>query len=227
MNTIDSAGSMDGTPEPRDSGLGLVELIVAIGLFGVLTTILLGFAISTSQVTDDTRELANVREESQLAMERMTRELRQAQEVRSVDNDLKGFTFWTDFDGNTFAGYDASDPEVLAYRWDSATKQLTLTAKDADGDPIGDPLPVLAAKVSTFNIEFRSSSWEYDSNGNGTTTWEELDQALAPVGNNNGTPDAAELKYIDLVGVTMTVTDGAHKITYETQVDLRNQNQDS
>ena len=224
MSAIDG---VDGTAERRDSGLGLVELIVAIGLFGVLTTILLGFAISTSQVTDDTRQLANVREESQLAMERMTRELRQAQEIRSVDTELKGFTFWTDFDGNTFAGYDPSDPEILAYRWDSATKQLTLTAKDAAGAPIGDPLPVLAAKVSTFTIQFRSSSWEYDSDGNGTTTWEELDNALAPVGNQNSKPDAAELKFIDLVGVTMTVTDGSHQITYETQVDLRNQNQDS
>jgi hypothetical protein len=34
--------------------------------------------------------------------------------------------------------------------------------------------------------------------------------------------DTTELKYVDLLGVSMTVSDGAGTQTYRTQIDLRN-----
>jgi hypothetical protein len=58
----------------------------------------------------------------------------------------------------------------------------------------------------------------------GTTTAAELD--ASPIGDGNiHNFTAAELQFVDLVGVSMTVTQGTQRLTYETQVDLRNQDQ--
>lgn len=205
-----------------DAGFSLVELLVAVGLFGVVGSLLLGFALSTARVTDDTRAMTTVSEETRLAMERLTRELRQASEILHVQlpattGDTTALTFWTDFNGNGAQDLDATDPEVLTYRWNPTTRRLTLTANDASGAAL--TRPVLAAAVTQFTLGLRSSSWQYDADASGETTWTELDQHL---GNGNGVPDGAELRHLDLVAVTITATDGTHQQGYSTSVDLRN-----
>jgi Tfp pilus assembly protein PilW len=214
-------------PRPRDAGISLVEVLVGMGLFAVLGTLLLGLALSTGHVTDDTRTLANVSEESRLAMERMTRELRQSSGITAVQLPAPGVatavTFWTDFNGNGVPDLTAVDPEVLTYRWNPTTSILTLTANDADGTEV--TRPVLAAHVSDFTLALRSSKWQYDTtNDTVPTTWEQLDAAAPPVGNGNHVPDGPELASIDLVDISMTVLDGARAQTYDTKVDLRNRN---
>ena len=213
---------MTAPPENRDAGVTLVEVLVAMALFGVVGTLLLGFAVSASRVTDQTRSMTTVSEETRLAMERLTRELRQASQVLHValpaapggDTSL---TFWTDFNGNGVQDVDAADPEVLTYRWAPTTRRLTLTANDASGTAT--TLPVLAAAVSDFSVDLRSSAWQLDANGDGVTTWREVD---ASTGNRNGAADETELRLLDLVAVSITATDGTHQQTYRTQVDLRN-----
>lgn len=210
----------------RDAGMSLVEVLVAMGLFAVVGTLLLGLALSTSQVAEDTRTRTGVNEESRLAMERLARELRQSSGIDAVTLPtvegtaaLTELTFWTDFNGDGARTLDASDPEVLTYRWNPDTLRLTLTA---GGLGPAETRPVLAAKVTAFTLELRSSRWEYDGDADGTTTWLELDQAGSPVGNGNGVADMPELGFVDLVRVTMTVQDGNGAQTYTTRIDLRN-----
>jgi prepilin-type N-terminal cleavage/methylation domain-containing protein len=215
----------DGGETSRDAGFSLVELLVAMGLFGVLGTLLLGLTLSTGKVTDDVRALSNINEESRLAVERLSRELRQATQVTAVSlpaavaTDPTALTFWTDFDGNGTQDLNAADPEIMTYLWDPQTDRLSLTVNDASGAAITRPL--LAANVSALTLDLRSSEWEFDANGDGKTTWQELD-ATAAGGNGNSKPDGPELLRLDLVGVTMTVLDGRHAQTYTTRVDLRN-----
>lgn len=205
----------------RDAGISLIEVLVGMGLFAVLGTLLLGFALSTSRVSEDTRALTTMNERSRLVMERLTRELRQAQAIQVVKLPpaaTTSVTFWTDFDGLPGEGTIA-DPEVLTYTWDPSTKNLTLSAKGMTG-----AASVLATDVSSFTLGLRSSKWQYDANADGRTSWEELDAAGAPVGNANGVPDGPELDNIDLVEISMTVQEGDRVQTYSTQVDLRNRN---
>src|SRR5690606_5398056 len=115
---------------------------------------------------------------------------------------LTSVTFWTDFNGDGARNVDAADPEVLTYRWNPATQRLTLTASDLTA---AEARPVLATGVTAFTLDLQSSRWEYDQDGDGVTTWRELDEAGSPVGNNNDSADSTELKYIDLVSVSMTV----------------------
>lgn len=227
MNVL-GQGAGSSADRPRDSGVSLIEVLVAIGLFGVLGTILLGLAISTGSITDDTRQVADIAEETRQGMERMSRELRQASKIADVSlpspsapNDITRFTLLADFDGNGCIAANATDPERLTYVWDPVPKELTLTA--TVGNQQYSKL-LLAAKVSNFEVELDSSSWEYDQNQNGTTTWQELD--ASSIGNHD--PDVfseAELNHIDVVHLAMTATDGSHQIRYATDVDLRNQSQ--
>lgn len=207
--------------DARDAGVSLVEVLVAMGLFGLLTTALLGMALGTSRVTEQTRSLTSLNEESRLAMERFSRELRQAKEVQYFNETASGdvtLRFWTDFDGDGTPDVSVSDPEVLTYTWSSASKDLTLAGQGA-GDA-----KVLSVSVSEFDIDLYSSLWEHDTDGDGLASWAELDAAGAPVGNNDNAPNL-ELKSIDLVRVSMTVLDGPRAQTYRTEVTLRNLSQ--
>jgi len=225
--TVPRPGVMAPPNGRRDSGVSLIEVIVAIAVFAILGVALLSVGLSTKRVTEDTQQLTNVNEESRLAMERLARELRQASAILDVHlpasaTDSTALTFWTDFNGNGATDLTAADPEVLTYRWRPTTGQLTLTANDSAGTAV--TTPVLAANVTAFTVNVRSSLWTHDDNGDGITDWTELDAAGAPVGNANSVIDGPELDHVDSVAISITVLDGPHAQTYQTQVDLRNRN---
>jgi prepilin-type N-terminal cleavage/methylation domain-containing protein len=211
-----------------DAGFTLIELLVAMGLFSVFATILLGLAISSSDVADDTRQLATIGDESRLGMERMTRELREAARIADVvlptgaEPGPTRFTLWADFNANGCINRGAADPEEVTYTWNPSTRYLTLSAMI---NGVASSQRLLATKVSSFSLRLSSSSWQYDADQNGTTTWQEID--ASSVGDRNpGNFTSAELQHIDLVGLSITATDGSHDVDYATDVDLRNQNPD-
>jgi len=124
---------------------------------------------------------------------------------------------------------------LLTYRYDSGHQRLTLTANDASGTAV--TRPILSEEVSAFDLQFRSSLWQYDgclpadSAGtptgtvkDGITDWTELD-TLCGGGNHNNVLDVGELGRIDLVAITLSVLEGPHRQTYQTQVTLRNRAQ--
>lgn len=209
---------MSATANRRDAGFTMVEMLVAMALFAVLGTVLLGFVLGSSRVAADVTAAGNVTEEARLATERMSRELRQAEQVSGAtvsDGKVVSLTLGVDFDGSGFVETDdALDPEVLTYRWDATDRTLTLTANNAV------TRPVLAGGVQAVDIRLRSSSWIHDTDGDGTTTWQEIDEAA--VGNANGVPDGAELALVDLVSVELVVRDGDAVRRFTVQADLRN-----
>ena len=84
----------------------------------------------------------------------------------------RSFTFSADFDGDGVIEPTATDPEELTYSWNGS--QLLLTAADVSGTVVTSP--VLAAHVTSFAIDFRSSLWQYDCDGVNGTLWTELDK---------------------------------------------------
>ncbi|MBA3742091.1 type II secretion system protein J [Sporichthya sp.] len=213
---------------PADAGFSLIELLVGMTLLSVLAGTLLSMVLSLQKSTTDVTRNADLLHETQLAMERLVRELRQAGTIDAVELPTSptaptAITFFADFDNDGLRDLDASDPEVLSYRFVPSTRQLTLTIDDAAGNAI--TTPILATNVSGFGLELHSSLWQYDRSvpRDGVVTWAELD-ATPGVGNQNGIPDAPELTRIDSVVVTVSVADGARNQSYRTQVDFRNRN---
>lgn len=207
--------------EHPDEGFTMIEMLVAMALFAVLGTVLLGFALGSSRVADDVRRAGSVTGEARLAVERMSRELRQASEVFSAQVDdapiaqrqVVSLTIGVDFNQVPGIQDDPSDPERLTYAWDPVDRELTL----AGG---GQVAQVLAGGVVEADIRLRSSAWIHDADGDGVTTWQELD--ASSVGNGNGAPDGDELALVDLVSVELVVRDGDSQRRFTVQADMRN-----
>ncbi|MGQ0845910.1 MAG: PulJ/GspJ family protein [Sporichthyaceae bacterium] len=213
------------TPPRRDAGFTMIELLVAMVLTTVVGSMLVGSVLFARTVTNDARLNDELTADVRRAMERLVRELRQAGTIEQIDlpsgpSSPTAVTFWADFDNDGARDLDAADPEVLTYRFDPVEGLLTLTVNDAAGASI--TTPVLADNVATFVLDLRSSQWQYDTNGDGIVGWAELDAAAAPVGNQNGRPDGAELTRIDSVTVAVAVRRDGRRQEYRTQVAFRN-----
>ena len=211
--------------QPGESGFTLVELAVSMAVMGVLLAVISTTVTGSKKSADTVRQVNNLNEEARLALNRISRELRQASEVTSValDDGATGLTFGVDFNGNGVLDSSTADPERLTYRWDGS--RILLSAADTAGSTVTQP--ILSGEVSAFRLDYRSSKYEYDCNGDGVTTWQELDAASCgpagnTVGNGNGKLDAGELPYIDSVVLSFSVLEGSRKQDYRTQIDLRN-----
>jgi prepilin-type N-terminal cleavage/methylation domain-containing protein len=225
-----------------DAGFSLVELLVALTLFGVLGGTLMATVVATKASVAASRETHDLNEEARLAINRMSRELRQATEITAVsapttinsvarESGEVSVTFTVDFNGNGVIDASAVDPEVLTYKWDGS--QVLLIANDTSGSPV--IAPVLSGKVSDFSLDYFSSDYRRDcSPVDGMTNWRELDAYLTTknasgvcdarpaAGHTVGAIDTSELTDIDSVTISFTVLEGTRRQAYRTQVDLRN-----
>jgi prepilin-type N-terminal cleavage/methylation domain-containing protein len=209
----------------RDGGFTMVELVAGIAALAIVSLLVMSSALNAQRVAEGAKANSDLIGDVRLAMERLVRELRQAGTIDDVTlpagpADPTAITFWADFDNDGARDTDAADPEVLTYRFIPGTAVLTLTVDDADGEAV--TTPILAEDVTTFGLELLSSQWQYDRDGDGRVTWAELDATAAPVGNQNGRPDGAELTRIDSVAISVNVARGATNQSYSTHVDFRN-----
>ena len=225
-----------------DKGFTLAELLVASSLFLLLSSMVFTTVVAATRQAQGSREYNDLNEEARLLMNRMSRELREAQAITGVSNPggavtaagtpmYTGYysadpeadtsvTFDVDFNGNGTIEESADDPEQLTYRYDRENRRVLLVAD-------GVSLPVLAAQVESF--AFRYTSRVYDADGavdgvaDGVVNWEELDaDEVHAGGNDNRVLDGAELSKIDSITIEITVLRGSRQQTYRTQVDLRN-----
>jgi prepilin-type N-terminal cleavage/methylation domain-containing protein len=227
----------DGAAE-RDAGFTLIEMLVGLILVALIGTMLFGAVLATQHAAESSRQVNDLNGEARLVLNRMSRELREAQRITAVTNpDGPGHTatgdvsvtFEVDFNGNGSIEPTAADPEVLTYYYDHDAHQLQLRAAGAS-------LPVLAANVSQFNLDFTSRRYIYDgttdgaggvcgtvsATKDGVVEWSEVDGNSARLdGNCNGVLDQ-ELNVVDSAKIDLRVLNGPKQQQYVTQVDLRN-----
>ncbi len=212
----------------RDEGATLVEMLVAMVLFSVLGSVLMASFLASRTAVQASRETHDLNEEARVALNRMSRELRQADAITAVGSpDGKtSVTLQVDFNGNGVIDASAVDPEVLTYSWDGS--RILLTANDTTGTPVTQP--ILSGKVSAFELDYFSSDYRRDCQPpkDGKSNWRELDAftttcaARSTTGHTPGALDASELSEIDVVTITMRVLEGSRAQDYRTQIDLRN-----
>jgi len=216
-----------------ESGVTLIEVLVSLFIFAVVTALLFSTVLSGASNLKTVRQSTDLNEESRLVLNRMSRELRQASRIVSVVNpDGTGFnpsadtsiTFEVDFNADGFINIDPAvgDVERLTYHYDRANSRLLLET------PSSAALPILTANVSAFKLSYRSSNYRCDTNSDGQVTWQEIETATSPpcpagAGTANSILDS-ELNYIDQLIIDLTVLNPPRQQQYRTQVDLRNRN---
>jgi prepilin-type N-terminal cleavage/methylation domain-containing protein len=236
--------------EGRDVGFTLIEMLVSMLVMSALGSILLTTVIGTKNSATTTASEQNINEEARLALNRMARELRQADAITSVVNPdgasynpaaVTAVTFTADFNGDGCIGAatpspaptpaptceddTATNPETLTYCWNGSPTagQLYLIPGTLDGATCNGGTPILTGDVTAFKLSYRSNQYLYDASGDGVTTWSELDAAGSPVGNDDHQLDQPDLSNVDSVVIDLTVASKDHHTqSYETQVDLRN-----
>jgi prepilin-type N-terminal cleavage/methylation domain-containing protein len=113
-----------------DAGMTLIEVLVALGLFGVLGTLFLAVGIATAKVTDDTSGSVDLNEESRIAFTRLARDLRDADALTKVVPAYAGSGCATnEFTGIAFSEATSTSvvPQQVAYRWDRGAQKLILS----------------------------------------------------------------------------------------------------
>ena len=210
--------------ETGERGFTLIEALAAMMIFGVLSAAMFSTVMSSQSSVKSTRRSNNLNEEARVALNRLSRELRQARAVSYVDpaDPSRLLEFEVDFNGNGTIEPNAVDAERLRYTYDAATDQILLTTATPTGTDV--TLPILASDVTAFSLDYRSRDYRYDRNGDGITTWQELDPTPANggVGDGSGTLTASELRYVDSVVISFTVLKDRQAQVYRTQIDLRN-----
>jgi prepilin-type N-terminal cleavage/methylation domain-containing protein len=250
-----SATTRAARPAHRDdSGFTLVEMMIAMILMLVVVAVSMTVITSSQRAASTSRQLQNLNEEARQAINRMARDLREADTIVTAvnpdgpaynPNAVTAVRFFGDYNGDGCApspttataacpiAYSPANPEDITYCYAPSTMQLYVIDNQATGvTPITSTStscsggqPLLAGNVGGLKIEYRSRLYNYDTNPtDGVTTWRELDAAGAPVGNNDGQLDV-ELAHIDSLVLTLTMRDGGHTQVYRTQVDLRNVSQ--
>jgi prepilin-type N-terminal cleavage/methylation domain-containing protein len=223
-------------------GFTLIELSISMLLFGVLSSLFVGVIIVATRSLRQTQQFSDINEDARLMLNRMSLEIRTAQDIEAVTNPYDpsaptghGYTpggdtsleVWDDVNDNGVRDTSGPDLELVTYKYVAADKQVYI-----EGDAATQP--VLAGDVTSFTFSFNSrlyhdtkdlSSLDGDdgSTKDGTLSWWELDQdPTHTYGNGNGVLDAAELQYIDSVTVRFTINVDGHSQKYQTTIDLRN-----
>jgi prepilin-type N-terminal cleavage/methylation domain-containing protein len=210
----------------REDGFTLIEVLVSMTVFAAISSAIFGVMVSTTRGSETARRVAGVSEQARLGLNRMVRDTREGTVVDSVTADLNTFEVHVDFDGNNMitplpATNALGDVEELTYSYQPATKTLRLngevlvTGVECARDGGGSCIPPFS---------FGSNRLEFDTNKDGVTSWQELDQAPATygVGNNDGALNW-ELPLISNVSFALRVKDGATQRDFHAEAQLRNQ----
>jgi prepilin-type N-terminal cleavage/methylation domain-containing protein len=211
----------------NEQGFTLVETLVAIALFAVISVGFYQVLLSVVDSSELTRSVVDVSEEARLGFNRMVRDTREGQSLLSASS--TAYEVQIDFNGNGVIEPTPSsvggDYEVLDFRFDSFPNGKGVIRLNGEVlmrgvDCLGKVNGVGTCKHDVFSYE--SNRLEYDANGNGVTSVAELDQ-VSELGNNNGILDGAELAYITSVNIRMQVTEGEAKESFFAEAQLRNQ----
>jgi prepilin-type N-terminal cleavage/methylation domain-containing protein len=236
----------------------LLVAIVLMGILGsVFLAVTLSAKNSTNQTTSQ-QDLNEEARQAINRMAREIRQATSIISVLNPDgtsydpNKITAITFTADFNGDgcidnatpapvpqpaptcaAVPSADPNNPETLTYCWDpsASVRQLYIVPGQLNSSTScqgSGAMPILAGQVTSFMLKYQSNLYLYDGNGDGVTSWSELDQADPPIG-DPGTPgagvlDSNELRNIDSVVIDLSVAAGGthHTQNYETQVDLRN-----
>lgn len=233
------------TATRNESGFTLVEVLVAITLFSILSVGFYQVMFSGVNAGDTSQNVARISEEARLGFNRMLRDTRETGgHCFDAGGGLCGLVTATptsysveiDFDGNSVVDY--ADNEFLRFSYDAAAETITIASLNADGTVRTGP-EVLVAGVEPIGTQdvfsYSSNYLQYDYNPvDGVTTWQEIDTpptGVNGVGDRDGCLDQAglcgannyrEMFYISSVTYAFNVAAGGRDTNFYGEASMRN-----
>jgi hypothetical protein len=198
----------------RDAGLTITELVVAIGVFAVVSTSFYSVLFAVQRGSDDARQVASVSEEARLGFNRMVRDTREGLELQAAAPSQ--FTVRVDFENDNLGPMD------LTYKKTGDEVQLNNETLMEGVDCIRED-DVCVQDV----FRYTSNRLEFDWDGDGVTSWEELDESSDPahgvigIGNNDDQLNV-ELPYVTDVMFAFEVSNGDSNSDLIASAQLRN-----
>lgn len=189
--------------ERSESGFTLVEVLVAFAMFSVLSISFYAVVFGAVRGSGTSRSVAKVSEEARLGLNRMVRDTREAERI--VDLDITAasasYSIRVDFNRDRDSS-DAGEEEEFVYT--AATEEITLN---------GDVLVRGVEKIPGTEIfSFSSNLLEYDANGDGVATYDEV---FAAEGGD-------VFPYLSNVTFAIAVTEDDQRTNFRTEAQLRN-----
>ena len=202
------------------AGYTLVEVLVAVLLFSVTSVGFYQVLFSQARGADAIRSSAAIGDEARLGFARMVRDTREADALTAASP--TSFTIRVNFNGDAY--YQNPNPlgddEIITFAFDSAAGTITLNGQVLMGGVSQSGAPPKDV------FQFSSNYLDYDWDGNGTTTWSELDSAgshgITGVGDGDGTFDAPEFPYVTSVSFNMKLADGGRSTDLFATSQMRN-----
>lgn len=159
----------------NQSGVTLVELLIVIIIMGIVSTMILGTWFALSRAYASSTQAAKQRDHAQMAMERLTRELRDAQAAPAASpdpaaisfNDLgpSAIRFNTTFN-MALAATPSTVPRLIRYRLDGETLFRELAGADRKFGTTDDQQEVVVEHVvNTANNADLFQYYYYDGAG--------------------------------------------------------------
>lgn len=228
----------------EESGLTLIEVLVAISLFAVVSIGFYQVLFNGSRGADTAQDIAEVSEEARLGFNRMIRDTREAAVLESPTPTSYRVKIDFDSNGDFENPNDEGDFEDLIFSYDADADQILLTAPGALAPDDGPQLlidgvePIPGKEIFDYASNFLEYDWGspttgYDNScattpncGDGVTQWQEIDRAVVEgvtgVGNNNGQLDGTEDRLISSVIFSFRVTVGERSSEFYSEAQIRN-----
>lgn len=233
------------TVRDGEAGLSLLEILIALSIFAMVSAAFLSVMLSGARSSDATRDNVRVAEEARLGINRMVRDTREAGWIElsstSPTATHTSYTVKIDFNGDGAYANPAGPTvdvggnyEIVTYAYDDAGDRITLTAQGFPTETLVDGVDcVRSGGVCTSDVfSFTSNRLEYDGavDGlyDGVVSVAEINQAacgpmnVTAMDSCNATLVDKELANITSVNFAFSLKTGNRSTNYFTEAQLRN-----
>jgi prepilin-type N-terminal cleavage/methylation domain-containing protein len=206
MTGVDSSDARAG-----QAGFTLVELLVAMAIFAVVSTSVYAVVFATVRASNTSENVVRISEEARAGLNRMVRETREGQLFSVLEEDRYRVRIDFDRDGSYENPNENGDYEDLQFRYDSTDDEILLNGETL----VAGVTPIPGTPIFSYT----SSDLTYDFDGDGVTTKAELDAAASK--GYQGV-DSADTELYTNVEFAMRVTSDNRTTMFRTQAQLRN-----
>lgn len=228
----------------EESGFSLIEVLVAITLFGVLSVGFYQVMIAQARTAETTRSISRIADEARLGFNRMIREVREADNITHVSADINQFTIHVNYNNDSL--YSAAQNEILTFTYNPTAETITMCSALTAAACTSSTTETLMAGIDQIGSEpvftFMGNNLEWDWGTPTSTTprvfnppqdgivdWEEIDEAsdtgshnVVGVGDNDNILDAPEYPYLSTIKFAIQAEDGDRTTPFYATVQMRN-----